>query len=142
MTLHHQDVRYTRGMDRDRIGELVRARRLKMGLTLEQLGEPVGMTKGGIGHIENARNGSSTDTLDEIARVLQARWELRLIGVGEGRVLDESRQQVLDLTDSIIDRLKDRDVRQLLGILKGYVDELEREARAPLDAGTHGQSSR
>ena len=109
---------------------------------MEELGEAVGMTKGGIGHIETGRNGSSTDTLVDIATRLQAKWEIRLVGAGEEIARDPSRQQILDLTDSVIDRLKDRDARQLLGILKGYVDELDREAQAAAEAGAQGQSSR
>jgi transcriptional regulator with XRE-family HTH domain len=132
-------------MDRDRIASLVRSRRLKVGLTLEQIGESVGKTKGAIGHIETARYGSSTDTLVEVANALQARWEIRLIGVGEGAARDPSRQQLLDLVDSIVDRLKDKEIGYLLGIVKVYADELEREAAEAVDAaegGIQGQSSR
>ena len=108
---------------------------------MEQLGDAVGITKGAIGHIETARNGSSTDTLMEIARTLRARWEIRLIGLGEEPVRDESRQKILDITDQIVDQLSDRDVRQLLGILKNYLEELDRDRDDPED-GVHGQSSK
>lgn len=110
-------------MDRTKIGRLVRERREARGLTLRTAAPLVGLSHGGWGHIETGVVGTSIDTLAEIARVLDARWEVRLVP-SETALRDPGRATLVETVDRLADQLGDREVRMLLAQLQIYEEEL------------------
>lgn len=77
-----------------------------------------------LGHIEQGTNNTTVDTLAEIARALDAHWDVRL--VGGVAAPDDLRMELIDRLCGLVDRLSDRDVRHLLG----QIAFLEAELRA------------
>jgi len=58
------------------IGKLMRKRRAELGMSSQQLGEAVGLTRASISNIENGRQRITVDKLGDIALVLQCdRWD-------------------------------------------------------------------
>lgn len=130
---HIPEIRYAVEMAplelRTRIGELVKRRRELLGKSLRSVVATTGVAHSTLGHVENGSTNVTVDMLAEIAAVLKARWEIRLVGNDEA-VRDPERRTLLARLDAVIDQLDDRDVRHLGAMLKLY------EA----DLGTHGQS--
>lgn len=117
---------------RDRVGRLVLGRREALGLSLRRAASPRagegGPNHATIGAVENGLANVTIDTLADLARFLSARWELQLVG---GAEQDELRRELMDRLASILDRLDDRDVRQLLRSVAGLEAELgiERQSK-------------
>lgn len=61
------------------VGELLESARKSSGLTMQQLGEAVGVSRGRINQIENPEANLELATLARLAAALDARLEVRLI---------------------------------------------------------------
>jgi transcriptional regulator with XRE-family HTH domain len=119
VSLYEEAAQYTLGMNRDRVGHLLRNRRNLLRLSLQEVAESVGMSKGGVGHIETGLNSTSTDTLEDLATALHARWELRLVGVEEPE-RDPLRMALVDKLDSVVDLFDIETIRILMANLEIY----------------------
>lgn len=128
VSLVRSPSKYARRMNRERVGGLIRGRRLQLRLTQKDIGEAVELTGAAIGHIETGTNSTSTDTLEKIAQALDAEWEVRLLPkAATGR--DPLRTALMDRIAEVIDQLEDRDVRALLGNLEIYATEAAARTR-------------
>lgn len=109
-------------MDRTRIGEIIRARRAALKLTLRAAADLSGGTvkHSTWGQIETGDMNATIDMLSAIAVTLKCRWEHRM--VPESTEL-QNRTELLDRFTAIVDRLTDRDAR----LLMSQIAEYERE---------------
>lgn len=114
-------------MHRARIATLVRERRELLGKTQSECSEAIGKTKGTWWHIEHETISSSIDTLVDVARVLDAHWDVRLVA-GREEARSPERQALLDLIDRLVDRLEEKDVKVLLGQLQIYEEHAKSKA--------------
>ncbi len=88
-------------MDRNRIGRIVRALRLRRGWTQAELGARAGVSRSRISRIETGRIGwMALDDLERILITLDARLELdvRWRGAALDRLLDERHAAIVDAT--------------------------------------------
>jgi transcriptional regulator with XRE-family HTH domain len=127
VTLDYRPMQYTRGMDRARIGALVRERRELLKKTQPECAAQSDMTKGNWWHIEHATTSAPIDTLVKMAQALDAHWVVRLVA-GPERVRDPDRQELIDIMDRLADRLDDRDVQLLLVQLRLYEGDARSKA--------------
>lgn len=127
MTLDCRAPRYSPVMERARIGNLVKERRELLKKTQPQCAALSDMTKGNWWHIEHGTISAPVDTLSLVAKALEAHWEVRLIG-GPTEARDPERQELIDLTDRLADKLSQREVQLLLGQLRIY--EAEQKSKA------------
>ena len=109
------------------IGNLIKARRLELGLTLEEVGEAVGVGKSTVrkwetGHIQNMRR----DRIAMLAKVLQINPSL-LIEVQVPGSLDPEEQHLLDVW-----RSADQTAREYAMMILGKSAE-EQEAKKRKD---------
>lgn len=116
-------------MDRTRISTLIRERRKSLHLTLEACAHKAGMSKGNWGHIESETTSPPLETLDKMARALDAEWVVQL--VAGGQALDADRQALVDAITTQVDQLKDYEVRALLHQIAFYEAERELLAAEP-----------
>lgn len=136
MTLALLDLDYAAGMDRTRISTLLRDRRKALHKTLETCALAAGMTKGNWGHIESETTSPPIETLEKMARALDARWVVQLVAGGPR--LDADRQALVDAITTQVDLLQDQEVRALLHQLAFY--ERERELRAATETQTKSKA--
>lgn len=75
------------------IGDRIKSIRKKNGLSLEQFGERVGVSKSGMSKIERAENGTTDQTIKSICREfgVNEHW----LRTGEGEMLDASNPSIL-----------------------------------------------
>lgn len=117
-------------LDRDALGALVKNRRNAVGLSTRKAAELTPPTAEGRStvsvstwnQVETGRLNTTLDVLDAIGEVLGCRWELAL--VPDGPRMDDTRRELLDRLRTLVDRLPDRDVRQLSRELEFYEAEL------------------
>lgn len=96
------------GMDRHRIGELIKIRRQALGKVLRQV---PGVPHSTLGQVEAGNLNVTVDTLAQIAAALDAHWEIQLVGGAE--VPQDERTMLVDRLAAIVDLLDDVDIRLL-----------------------------
>lgn len=108
---------------RSQFGEAVKRRRDALRLSLRRASKPGVVSHSSIGHIETGFVNATVDMLAEVASVLGARWEVRLVGDSDP-ARSEVRQELLRRLDAVIDTLDERDVRHLLRVVQAYEADL------------------
>jgi len=73
------------------LGERIRARRIELGWTQEELARRAGISTGFLSDLENSKRGINADTLLDIARVLGVSLDYLMTGTDEGA---QVRQEV------------------------------------------------
>lgn len=125
-------------MDRDRIGQLVLARRKTLRLSLRDAAPRTASPKQDAisfttwGQVENGTLNWSADTLERILKALDAHLEVELRPGTDAQPLDPVRRELLDRLSAEVDQLPDEAVRSLLAQLAVYA----------ASRGTQGNNSR
>ncbi len=105
----------------ERIGELVRARRKALGLSIRAI-TPDGLSHSTWHQIEQTGANTTLDKLERVAEALGATWEIHLrTDASADRAAD--RVALVDRLDRLVDYLDDRDVRHLSAQLAIYERE-------------------
>ena len=83
------------------IGENIRTRRRRLGMTQEELAEKLNISREHLGRIERGKYGCSIDLLIELSYTLNASTDYLLLGRNPDR--DQDRKQLLQVISQLSD---------------------------------------
>ena len=102
-------------VDKKRLGERIRARRLELGLTMREAAERCGVDHSMIGHLEKGEKNPTIDTLAAIAQGLEVDLSIDL--EPQGSQVPKERQAIIDRAARVIPILEARDLDMLVHMM-------------------------
>ena len=101
------------------LGQRIRAQRIRLGMTQEELAEEMNTTKSMISYYENDHGDMKQSMIAEFAKVLGTTVEYLVCGVIKEGSPDASSAEMLQLFSSMDDRTKEIMLIQMRALVKG-----------------------
>ena len=100
------------------LGQRIRAQRIRMGMTQEELAEEMNTTKSMISYYENDHGDMKQSMIAEFAKILGTTVEYLVCGVIKESVPDESSAEMLQLFSSMDEQTKEIMLIQMRALVK------------------------